>query len=493
MGIIRFSTAVLIGLMLLSSGLIASGLDGLGVGTKATAMGGAFRAIANDWTAAYYNPAGYANMYDNQFGANLALVHFRNEITPDFKWNGQHETGILNDLSCYNKHEILGNPSAGFLVRLPVWGETVFGLSAFQPYDYNVSWILYEAQQPGFVYQTDEKLPGNQFQNNFDVVSFQLTAAREFIEEELSLGIGLQVLRGDLYYTGIVFRDNPNLQEYSDLAPRPYEKITQWISNDGYGWSMGFRTGMIWKRSEKLTLAATANIPLNLTVSGRSKLEFYMPDLEINTEPPSTVRYLLSAGDKVVDSADFETVLKLPPSIAVGAAYQVDEKLTLTADVEYTFWSRFDGLSFNFSNHSDIPKVIQDTPSNISELKNFLNADITNPVDWSNSTKLMAGASYVYTNYLTLLGGLSIDGSPAGSSEQFTPQFMDLGTKLGLSTGFIVHVQQWDLGLTTSYTQHPKTSVPTLEDINNDGNPDNFAGTFKAATYQTALSFNYRF
>ncbi|MEA3297267.1 MAG: hypothetical protein U9R56_05330, partial [candidate division Zixibacteria bacterium] len=60
MGIIRFSTAVLIGLMLLSSGLIASGLDGLGVGTKATAMGGAFRAIANDWTAAYYNPAGYA-------------------------------------------------------------------------------------------------------------------------------------------------------------------------------------------------------------------------------------------------------------------------------------------------------------------------------------------------------------------------------------------------------------------------------------------------
>ena len=68
MGIVRVSAIILVVVTLLSPVVSASGLEGFGVGTRAAAMGGAFRAVADDWTAAFYNPAGYANIYDNQLG-----------------------------------------------------------------------------------------------------------------------------------------------------------------------------------------------------------------------------------------------------------------------------------------------------------------------------------------------------------------------------------------------------------------------------------------
>ena len=94
MGIVKFSVTILIIFALLSPGLGASGFQNSGIGTQAMGMAGAFRAIANDWTAAYYNPAGYASINDNQLGATLGIVHLRNELIPDYRFGDQFESGI---------------------------------------------------------------------------------------------------------------------------------------------------------------------------------------------------------------------------------------------------------------------------------------------------------------------------------------------------------------------------------------------------------------
>ncbi|MFQ6009480.1 MAG: hypothetical protein ACE5K8_11085, partial [Candidatus Zixiibacteriota bacterium] len=140
MRIVRFTAVFLALIALIGPEIFASGFGNSGVGAKAIGMAGAFRAVADDWTAAFYNPAGYAYVLDNQLGGNSAFVHFRNEVIPNYRWGGLYESGVFNDQSLYNYHEILSLPSAGFIVRLPVWGETVFGLSAYQPFDYNVTW-----------------------------------------------------------------------------------------------------------------------------------------------------------------------------------------------------------------------------------------------------------------------------------------------------------------------------------------------------------------
>ena len=489
MGIVRVSAAGMAVFLLLSSGVAASGFEALGVGAKATAMGGAFRAVADDWSAAYYNPAGYADLLDNQLGANLALFQYRNEITPDYRWGGQYETGMRNDRPGYNFDEILNNPSAGLALRFPVFGETVFGLSIYQPFDYNVKWNLY---QPLTTYNSKLTLPGNQFQNNFDVGAFQLTAAREYIEDKLSLGVGLQLLRADLLYTNVIFRTNPYLARDPEWGPadRPWEKVTEWTSNDGKGWGFGLNLGAKLKQSEKMTLAATITVPFDITVEGESSLEFYLPQyFDTGFYTGGTVEHMLSSGSKIVDSAHYEATLKLPPSLGLGMAYQATEKLLVTVDAEYTLWSRFDGFNFVYSNH----RGLIGPADTAADMREFFTSDIAQSVDWSNTIELMAGAAYDYSDFVTLLGGLSMDQSPARKNEQFHPLFFDLGTKLSFSTGLILHLEQWDLGVSTSYTRYPDASVEELEDIDGDGHPENFAGDFKAASYQTVFSFNYRF
>ena len=73
-----------------------------------------------------------------------------------------------------------------------------------------------------------------------------------------------------------------------------------------------------------------------------------------------------------------------------------------------------------------------------------------------------------------------------------TPQFVDTGDRLGLNFGFVTHIDRWDFGFVTSYFDHPDLKTG-LVDVNNDDIADSFPGEYRASTYETVLSFNYRF
>ena len=113
MGIVRFAAILLAIVAVVSLELSASGFENSGVGTKARGMAGAFRAIADDWTAAYYNPAGYAYAYDNQLGGNVALVHWRNELVPRYKWGEQWRLKFGTRCGSRTRCSIIGAGGAG--------------------------------------------------------------------------------------------------------------------------------------------------------------------------------------------------------------------------------------------------------------------------------------------------------------------------------------------------------------------------------------------
>ncbi len=502
MGIARFSAIVLTVLVLLTSGICASGLENSGIGTKARGLAGAFRGIADDWTAAYYNPAGYAYLWDNQVGGNMAFVHYRDEIVPNALWGGQYERGIYNDRVNYNDHEILSNPSGGLVVRLPLAGETVFGLSGYQRFDFNTTWDLYK---PLPSYSDSVTLPGDEFANNFDLVTFQLTAAREVVPDKVALGVGLQVNRADLVYSNTYFRYNPITSSpgnpyYDIMADFPFDRITQWNKNDGNGWGFGFNVGLLTKVNEKFTVGASLNVPLNITISGTAYNRFYMPDnptLWQNSDSaiianPGAVGQLFLSGDIVSDSAHFETKLKLPMSMGIGFAYKASERLTLSLDAEYTLWSRFEGFNFAYSNVDGLTGA-----ADTSVVANqFFTSDLAAPVDWKDAGKVALGLQYEFPQFLspdaalTLLGGVSADQSPARDATQFTPQMLDTGDKYTFSFGVITHIQRWDLGITSTYTRMPEL---TVSGVQMDKTYERFPGTYKGGTYETIMSFNYRF
>lgn len=496
MGFLRFLVLFLAIVTLCSSGVGASGFEISGIGSKAMGMGGAFRAIADDWTAAYYNPAGYAKIFDSQYGSANGFLHNRFEVDPNYLWGGRYESGIFNDQVNYNNHEILSNPSGGFVTRLPMWGDEVgVGFSVYQLFDENNTWNLYDLP---LAYNNKLTLPNDQYSINLDVVAFQFTLAKEFMDDKLSLGIGLQLLRADLIYSNIYFRDNPYYDPAinNPVAVRPFDKITQWNKNDGKGYGFGVNLGMLYNVNEKLNIGVNARVPFAITLSGNSSLEFYMPlvsnlDSSAVDDPgrPGTTGNLFVAGNKIVDEADFETELKLPTSFGFGIAYQLSEKLLVSVDAEYTLWSNYEGFNFLYSNHRGLIGA-----ADTSQFANdFLTSDVSNLVEWENTGKVALGIKYDYNDHFTFLAGGSDDQSPSRVNSLLTPQFVDTGDKLTFSGGLIWHYRQYDFGFVTSYTSYPDLDTYDLVDANADGLFDNFNGFYKAESYETVFSFIYRF
>jgi long-chain fatty acid transport protein len=472
----------------------ASGFENSGVGAQARALGGAFRAIADDWTAAYYNPAGYAFIKDNQLGGNLAFFHYRQELNPTYRWGGSFETGVYNDRVNFNNHEILSNPSAGFVVRLPIAGETIFGLSAYQPYDYNSTWNLYD---PLDAYNDSLTMPQDQFRTNLDVVSFQMTAAKSFNEDKLAVGLGFQILRADLLFNTLQFRQNPlwERDRSSVLVSRPYDKITEFSHHDGKGWGIGLRGGVLYKLNEKTNLALTFSLPSTITVSGRARLEYYMPyNRSISPQDSAgfiggTVGHLFSAGALVVDSADFESPLHLPRTLGLGVSWQSSERLRLSVDAEYVRWSGFDGWQFTYSNHQGL-KGPADTAADIRQ---FFQSTTTVPVDWESTIKLAIGLKYDVTTRFSLLAGGTADQSPLSNVQMVSPNIIETGNKFIYNIGGILHLAQWDVSIMSSYTALPDRTTSAISDWDGDKTPDTFPGTYTASQYETVMSFTYRF
>ena len=482
-------------LILFSSSLLAGGFENINIGLKATAMGSAFRALADDWTAAYYNPAAYALMNDNQLGGNAAFGHYRQSLVPNFKRTSStdsFETGFFNDREIYNAHEILSNPSGGVVLRLPVWGETVFGFSIYQPFDYNTTWTLF---RPLAAYNTSNAIPNDQYGTDLDVVSFQLSAGREFSEEKLYLGLGLQLLRADLVWSELKFRDNPMPAPYDD---RPYEMIPQWAKSQGHGWGFGIRAGLLWTPNDRINLGISGNIPFDITISGDSSmLNFYLPKVGNDGGfSIGTIENLFSSGSRINGLADFETKLKLPPSFGIGLSFDVSSKLTLAVDAQYMLWSKFEGFEFTYSNFSDLSRLVDTSilidGTDTTSIIDWVYSSTSHPVVWENSGRVMLGARFKPSGLLTLFAGGYADQSPARNATQFTPNFVDTGDKYNYSGGFMFHINEWDIGIATSYTSYPDLTISKI-DSDGDGIDDAIPGFYQADYFETVLSFIYRF
>jgi long-chain fatty acid transport protein len=492
MGMTRLAAGTLLAIVLLSSLVQASGFEITGVGWKARAMGGAYRAVADDWTAAYYNPAGYAWIKDNQVGGNSAFLHFRNELAPNYVLGGiADSTGYFNGRTMYNKHEILSNPSGGMITRLPVWGETVVGFSVYQPFDYNVSWQLFRPLR-AYNDSLDYLATPAQFHTNLDVVAFQATFARVFTKDKLALGLGVQLLRADLNFNNVSLRSNPMTDP--NIIGRPFDQIPEYSAHDGNGWGFGLRGGAMWKVNDRLNVGFTAALPFDITVKGKTSLQFIMPYIRSELRPgspitPGTPEYLFVSGQRIALNGDFDAKLQLPPSIGVGLAYTVNEKLTVSLDAEYTIWSRYKGLQFNYTNLTGLSGAMDS-----AAVRGFLTQNLASPAKWTNAGKVALGASYVANKTVTVMAGGFFDQSADRDVSGLIPQFVDTGDKLGLSAGLTLHIQQnWDLGFATCYTHYPSLTTSNLSDINNDGISDGLPGTYKAKTYETIFSLNYRF
>ncbi len=499
MGHKRYAATSLIILLLALSSAYGSGFTFNGIGVKAQGMGGAFRAVADDWSAAYYNPAGYGWIQDNMLSGNVAFFHDRYSVTPEFKWGDQFASGYFNDISIPNKHTINNVPQGGALIRLPVGdAEMVFGFSIIQSFDRNLDWTTIFGFDGTEVYGVRE-LSTRQFYNNLDVVDAQFTAARTFLEDKLSIGIGIGLRRVDLKFSDFVLRRNTLLDNptYASYIQRPFERIPEWYEVDGNGYGPSYRIGLMYAPNERTKVGLTFSGKTSITADGSGTSTFYMGDdpslLSNNTLwTPVTEQYHFFAGENFVNTYDFKTKVDVPAVLGGGISYQFNEKLLLAADFEYVFWSQFKGFEFNQSNYNGIYSSDTTFRSFHYLSDSLMQRGVSYPVKWDNTIKAMAGANYQVNNYTQARVGFAYDQSPA-SQTTLTPHFVDLGDAYTVSAGLSFDIEVWRVEIAGTYTHQPNLTVAGLDDVNGDGVIDDFPGTYKANTFQTVLGFTYRF
>jgi long-chain fatty acid transport protein len=430
-------------------------------------MGGAFRGLADDWSAAFWNPAGLAYLPNSEFTMNLYTLNFRPEYTPDFTMG---EAGFsysfgYPDETYYPEDRAFFLPSFSGFRKFAQYEGFIGGVAFFVPYKLESRWNLYK---PPAGY--DNNVPYPEFDHVTDILVWDLhpAVAKTFMEDKLALGFGLSIQRAD-------FDMQRTVLVSSQVIPRPYDfwPVDEQMETDG--WGMGFNAGILYKASPKLQLGFSYQSPVDIDLEGDVELEMYLPDI-----PGSAI----VGGTAYYRDGDFKTTLPLPGDVGVGLMYRPNEKLTLTSDLSAVNWSRLEFLD---------TRGWTLTPKNDTI---YLYVDETSktevPFNWDNIIKFSLGGEYILREGLFLRGGYFFEQSPV-PDETFTLLIPDVGDKHSFNLGLSYQINSLEFGYDYQLVTHKKREVADLEDTNGDGRFDNMPGTYKMLFHSSGLSFTYRF
>jgi long-chain fatty acid transport protein len=459
---------------------IAGGYSVSAVGARARSMGGAFRAVADDWSAVYYNPAGLAKIEESQLNLTLGFDRYRPGFDPDVTANG-YGFGFPTG-------ERYPDDVLTFAPNFNAIGAAPFGFPLTEPYDENLTWDLYRF--PEGYDSLQGKLPGIDYRNDLDVVDFRWAIATTVIQPELDMelhaGVGFTISRGDIYSNQMFLKPNP--VEDERLNRRPYEYIADWGMMDVHGIGWGLNVGLLLDISDFISVGASyqSNIKIDMDGDGVSRLYTVDNRYILNNfgewEDEEGVDSLFS-GHTYVSTSEIDASMTLPPEFGIGLALHPSEYVTLAADFAITRWSEFKDIEVEYKSSIGLSQwpVIND-----------LLLGNPHPYDWENSIRLSFGIEGQPSDKLKLRGGYSFDESPI-PDEQAMPLISDTGDRHHIAGGISYFYNKFEFAFAGEIVAMPERDVTGLSDINDDGIWDNLAGTYSNTAFNTSFSVTLRF
>jgi long-chain fatty acid transport protein len=438
-----------------------------GVGSKALGMGGAFRGLADDWSASFWNPAGLAFLSKSEVSSNLYTFNFRPEYTAkvEFGQDGYLYSVGYENATLYPEDRVLFLPSfSGFYKFTQLEGFSG-GIAFFVPYKLESKWNTYKPPD-----EYVNTIPYPEFDHETSILIWDLhpTLAKNFMEEKLSVGAGLSIQRADFKLRRVVL--TPTV-----VLPRPYEYFPVDWSLKTNGWGVGFNLGVLYKASPKLQFGFSYKSPTDIKLKGDLDMVMYLP----------TLKPYFEGGTLSYSNADFETTLPLPGDLGVGVAFKPLEKLTLTFDISSTNWSRLDYLNtedlfLDLSFHGD-------------SLLYALYADESKLLfKWDDITRFSLGGEYLFGEKLSVRAGYFFEKSPIPNST-FTLLFPYVGDKNCLNLGLSYKLNSFEFGYNYELVAHKKREIKNIVDQNQDGFFDNLPGDYKMILHSSCFSLTYRF
>ena len=281
--------------------LFASGFSIYEHGAKATAMGGAFIAQANDVTSVFYNPAGITSLNGLQLGLGTTI------IMPSFSFEGptplttaktDAEDNVFTPVHFYTTYQINEDLSAGFGFY------SLFGLGSEWP----------------------DGWAGRQLATTSEVQTFFLNPVIAYnISKQLSVAVGVSLIFA-----------NVSLERDVSMPPTPLFAASK-LEGDATGF--GYNIGLQFKATDELTIGAVFR--------GNSLLEFKDGDVTFDiptTGDPGTDALFQAALPNTNGTAEIE----LPTLIGFGISYQFTDNLVAEFDWMQLGWSSYDELKVEY-------------------------------------------------------------------------------------------------------------------------------------------------
>jgi long-chain fatty acid transport protein len=318
--------------------LSANGLNLNGVGSKAIAMGGAFIGLADDYSAIFWNPAALTQT------KQTTLFMFETNLIP--KGTYQFSLAAIDTKSV---SKIYPSGAIGYL--RPINDKLVLGLCAYVPAGSGSTW------------------DGNALKN--------LSGGKVFIWKSMiaivTVAPVIAYKVSDTFSLGATINLN-----YGLLNLQRPTAIGQFEEKSS-GIAFGATLGAFFKPSDKFSAGVNFRTP--------SKVKF-----------KGTVKMAGAALMGLPAEDDSEREASWPMWLGAGIAAKPIDKLTITADVQYTNWKKVQDIPITFSNAGW--KLAFETVSKL-DLK------------WKDTIQYRLGLQYALCEKWALRAGYYYDPSPS--------------------------------------------------------------------------------
>ena len=370
---------------------ISSSLNPVGSGARALGMGGAFIAIADDATAASWNPGGLIQLETPEMSA--AYGYFRRKEDNAFRDqpDASNCEGVRNDHLNYlsiaypfeiNKPEQIPEPP--FIKQSGPRRNMILSLNYQHMYDFYREWRYpWKDADPFF-----QGLIQNKYRQKGELYALGLAYCVQ-ITPDLSVGVTLNYW-GDFLYKNRWQQTYHH--QWNIIYPGGVSSTTTVDKKESFsfrGWNAVF--GFLWRISEHWTLGGVFKTPFSASITHnekRTKTELFpdRPDLE---NPPE------------ITNETSEEKMYMPMSYGIGVAYRFSDEFTISGDIYRTHWNDFEWEKEN-----------EETLSPITG-KAMADSDIS-PTTW-----FRLGAEYLIVGKkiaVPLRAGVFYDPAPAESS-----------------------------------------------------------------------------
>ena len=392
-------------------------------GQKQIGMGHTGTGLVLDASTIFFNPAGMSFLKKNNIILGASFI--TNKIA---YYDQTSQTSAKTNSP-------LGTPFMGYAAFKALDGKLGFGIGVYTPYGSSVKW------QDGW--KGEAVLQSLSLQSIYiqPTASYRLT-------DNISIGAGF------IYALGSV--------DLKRAIPVTTEAGYGQAQLKGNANGIGFNAGIYLKASEKLSIGATYRSQVSMKVKSG--------DATFNTTSLASQ----PGGTFPAGGTKFDATLPLPAVASIGIGYKATDKLTLAADVNYTFWSVYKELKFNFD------QSVNGSTTAASQRS------------YKDSPAFRLGAAYEVAKVLTLRGGAYYDMTPVKSG-YMTPETPDMD-RIGLSLGAGINpTENLSIDLSVLFINGLQREQ-TVDQVNSGaGNTSVLAGKYAIKAFVPGISLAYSF